>query len=140
MSLSTKGRQYPYPKSRVFLSAIIFVLSTILAITLLLTDTPLLLLGYFFATVIVAAITFFLKKRLYRLLITENQVDSEKDAKLTSWKMLLTASLMLIGFIVIPLLLAGLLSGPIWFMMITSFMSGVSVSEIVIYTRAGSDH
>lgn len=131
-------KRYPYSRSRVFLSAIIAALSTILALSLLLSDA-ILLLYYFLGTFIVAVITFFLKKRLYLLLVTENtQGENEKETKGTSWKMLLISFFMLIGFIAIPLVFAGFLSAALWFIMITSFISGVSISEIVLYIQASS--
>jgi len=131
-------KRYPYTKNRVFLSAIIVALSTILSLTLLLFDTVL-VLYYFFATFIVVIISFFLKKRLYPLLITENQAEIENDTKHSPWKILLITFFMLIGSIGLPLLLAGLLSGPSWFIMITSFMSGVNISEIVLYIQSRSN-
>lgn len=138
MSHNAKRTGYPYSRNRVILSAIIAILSMFLAITLLLDETSLLL--YFsLSTLIVAAITFFIKKRLYPLLISENlQSKTEKEKKLASWKTLLITAFMLIGSILIPLLLARVLSGPAWIIMITSFMSGVSISEIVLYIKASS--
>lgn len=137
VSLNSQRRQYPYSKNRVFLSVIILVLSTIFALTLLLSEA-LLVLYYFLSTFIVATITFFLKKYLYRLLIIgeSRDDDEEKETDHAPWKSLLIAFSMLIGFIAVPLLLAGLLSGAFWFLMITSFTSGVSISEIVLYLQA----
>ena len=138
MSHNAKRAGYPYSRNRVILSAIIAILSMFLAITLLLDETSL-LLYFFFSTLIVAAITFFIKKRLYPLLVSENlQSKTEKEKKLASWKTLLITASMLIGSILIPLLLARVLSGPAWIIMITSFMSGVSISEIVLYIKASS--
>lgn len=139
MDLDAKKRQYPYSKNRVFLSVIIAALSTFLALTLLLSDLNS-VLTYFFSTFIFAAITFFLKKRLYSYLITdETQVENENERKSAPWKMLLITFLMLIGFIAIPMLLAGFVTGVIWFIVVTSFTSGVSISEIILYIQATSN-
>jgi hypothetical protein len=127
--------KYPYSRNRVVLSVVIAALSTILALSLLLSDTVL-VLYYSFLTAIFAAITFFLKKRLYVLLLAEEPDENEDDSKRTSWKILLITFLMLVGSIGLPLLSAGLFSGSIWFTIITSFMTGVSVSEILIYFQA----
>ncbi len=127
--------KYPYSRNRVVLSVVIAALSTMLALSLLLSDT-ILVLYYSFLTAIFAAITFFLKKRLYVLLLAEEPDENEDDSKRTSWKILLIAFLMLVGSIGLPLLSAGLFSGSIWFTVITSFMTGVSVSEILIYVQA----
>lgn len=139
MDLDAKKRQYPYSKNRVFLSVIIAALSTFLALTLLLSDLNS-VLTYFFSTFIFAAITFFLKKRLYSYLITDDtQGENENEKKSASWKMLSITLLMLIGFIAIPMLLAGFVTGFIWFIVITSFTSGVSISEIILYIQATSN-
>jgi hypothetical protein len=139
VDLDAKKRQYPYSKNRVFLSVIIAALSTFLALTLLLSDLNS-VLTYFFSTFIFAAITFFLKKRLYSYLITdETQVENENERKSAPWKMLLITFLMLIGFIAIPMLLAGFVTGVIWFIVVTSFTSGVSISEIILYIQATSN-
>ncbi len=139
MDLDAKKRQYPYSKNRVFLSVIIAALSTFLALTLLLSDLNS-VLTYFFSTFIFAAITFFLKKRLYSYLITDDtQVENENEKKSAPWKMLLITFLMLIGFIAIPMLLAGFVTGVIWFIVVTSFTSGVSISEIILYIQATSN-
>lgn len=141
MSLNSKRERYPYSRNRAILSAIIAILSTVLALTLLLSDT-ILMLYYFFATFILTTITFFMKKRLYSLLMItteDRQVETEDEMKGASWKMLLVAFFMLIGSIAIPLFLAALVSGPIWFIMITSFLTGVSVSEVILYLQARSN-
>jgi hypothetical protein len=131
-------KQYPYSKNRVYLSAIIAALSIILALTLLLFE-PVLVLYYFFSTFIVVIITFFLKKRLYTLLITKDQAEIKSDTERSSRKILLITFFMLVGSIGLPLLLAGLLSGPSWFITITSFISGVNISEIFLYIQATSN-
>lgn len=136
MTLNSRRERYPYSRNRALLSAIIAILATIFALIALSGD-KLLVLYYFFATFIVAAVTFFMKKRLYPLLITgDRQIENESEMKGTSWKTLLAVFFMLVGFIAIPLLSARFLSASLWFIMITSFMSGVSISEIVLYTQA----
>lgn len=139
MGPNAKRERYPYSRNRALLSAIIAILSTILALTVLLNDI-ILMPYYFFSTFIVVIITFFLKKRLYAFLTDENlQSEAENEKEGTSWKMLLVAFFMLIGFIAAPLLLAGLLNPSLWFIMITSFMTGVSISEIILYIQASSN-
>jgi nitrate reductase NapE component len=111
-----------------------------LAITLLL-DYASLLLAYLTSTLAVTIITFFLKKRLYALITTQaEQAENANEKKRTSWKVLLISFLMMLGFIVAPLLLAGVLGGTTWFVFVTSLISGVSISEIVLYVRAHRSH
>ncbi len=131
--MSANKKRYPHPKNRVILSAIIAALSTTLALTLLLYDAA--LLGYYlFSTLIVAIITFFFKERFYPHLIAE--ADTADDAKHSPWKALVTVFLIFIALIGFPLILAGFVSGPIWFMMITSFISGANIAELGIYVQS----
>ena len=140
MSPDYKREQYPYSKNRVYLSGIIAVLSIALAFTLL-SSNLLLMLCYFLATSALTFIIYHMKKRLYPRIITEeDQAEDESQLKLTSSKMMLIIFLMLIGFISIPLLLAGFIGGAAWFIMITSFTSGVSISEVLLFIRSSSYH
>lgn len=139
MSLNGKTGQYPYSKNRVLLSVIIAALSTFLALTLLLGDIGS-MLYYLFFTFILTVLTYLLKKRLYSYLIADDiEAEDEEGKKQSSWRILSIAFLMLVGSIAIPLLLAGLVSGLIWFIAVTSFTSGVSISEIVMYVQATGD-
>ncbi len=137
MEPKTKKKKYPYSKSRVYLSAIIAILSLILALMSLLQESILMLLYYFFFTVILTVATFLLKTRLYPFLMRE-QFEAEKtQAKTdhTPWKALLLVVFMLIVFLAIPLLLAGFLSAQAWVILMLSFATGVSISEVVLYFR-----
>jgi len=136
MTLSAKRGKYPYSRRRVLLSAIIAILSTILAVTLFLYN-PNLLLYYFFSTLAIAAITFLIKRRFYRLLVAENSDTRARDEQAaTSRKTLLATFLVLIGSFMVPLLLVRLLGGAIWVVMITSYAAGVSFSEVALYMQA----
>lgn len=133
MGLNTARKGYPYSKSRVYLSAAIVILSVFLALTML--ETVSQLLYYLFSTLIATVATFLLKMRLYPL-ITSQKLETEQDQTETNhapWKALLLAFSMLLLFLLVPLLFAGLLTGPVWFILIVSFTSGVSISEIVFY-------
>ena len=128
-------KRYPYPEKRVYLSAAIAGLSIILALALL-SNQPVLIIYYFFSTITFTVITFLLKKRLYTfILMDENEENSHKNEDRAPWKAMLLVLLMSLAFLIAPLLLAGILSGPIWFIMIVSFTSGVSISEIILYIR-----
>lgn len=58
---------------------------------------------------------------------TEIKTDSAR------WKTLLYVLLISLTLFSFPLLLAGFLSGPLWFILVISFTSGVSISEIVLF-------
>ncbi len=112
----------------------IATLSAFLALTLLINDT-IFVLYYCFSTFVVTIITFILKKRLYPIIAADQQPDTDNSTKQSTWKLLLAAALMLIGAFVLPLLLALFLSDTLWFTMITSFISGVSISETALYLQ-----
>lgn len=134
MKIGTKKRSYPYSKSRVFFNAIVAILSAILAFTLLANDLAL-MLYYLLSTSLITIATFLLKTHLYPK-ISEQKFETEleqTETNHTPWRMLLLTLGTLIALLIVPLLLARILSGPIWFVLIVSFMSGTSISEIIFY-------
>lgn len=128
-------KRYPYDKSRIYLSAVITGLSIVLA-SMLLFREPVLMLFYFLLTLATTITTFLLKKRFYPLLTTEKSEaeNQQHEEKQTAWKTLLPALSMLLAFLLVPLFLAWLLPD-IWFILIVSFTSGVSISEILLYIQ-----
>lgn len=131
-----RSLQYPYSKNRVYVSVVIFLLSLVLVVTLLEGDL-FLMLYYFISTFILTAATFLLKVRLYPLLTEEptQTQPSKNEGEKTMWKTFLLALSMLIVAFLIPLLLAGFLSPVVWFILLISFTSGVSISEIIFYLK-----
>lgn len=116
------------------------VLSLILALMMLLNESILMLLYYSFFTIILTVATFLLKIWLYPFLTTEKSETEKNQAEKdrTPWKAILLVFSILIVLIIVPLLLARFLTGPLWFILILSFTTGVSISEVAIYfhTRA----
>lgn len=128
-------KRYPYPESRVYLSGVIAGLSIILALTLML-DQPLLMLYYFLSTLAATGVTLLLKRRLYTLLLNDADDEGTREPEdRTPWKILLLTLLMSMAFLIAPLLLTQILSATVWFIMIASFTSGVSLSEIILYLQ-----
>ena len=128
-------KRYPYPESRVYLSGVIAGLSIILALTLML-DQPLLMLYYSLSTMAATGVTLLLKKRLYTLLLNDTDDKGTRETEdHTPWKTLLLTLLMSMAFLIAPLLLTQILSATVWFIMIISFTSGVSLSEIILYLQ-----
>jgi hypothetical protein len=58
-----------------------------------------------------------------------------KTEERTPWKALLLVFFMSLALFIAPLLSAQILGGPIWFIMIVGFTSGVSISEIILYLQ-----
>lgn len=131
-SKSPKGK-YPFRMVGVYLSAASIVMSVALAL-LLLSDSPILLLYYFVLTFLIAVATFVLR---IRVLPTGMPKASEKESletqkKISGWKILLIFC-MLIVFLIVPLLLAGFLEPYVWFILMVSLTSGLSIAEILFY-------
>lgn len=136
MTDESKRRSDPYPRNRVVLNVIVAALSLILALTLLSSDI-ILLLAYLTASSVFTIITLFLKKYLYRKVIAAES-EHESDAgnqKGSFWRTLLITFLLLIAFIAAPLLLAGVLGGELWFVIMVSFTTGIGISEVILFTQ-----
>jgi len=138
LSLNAKTRnvEYPFGKVGVYISAIVAMMSIILAL-LVLTD-PVWLAYYFvfasFLALVIAAlkIRFFSKKKS-RPFQNSSLDTARSDQK---WKVLL-----IIGFFILtlfaPVFLLVFLSIEIWFICLDGVVLGVSLSELVFfyYTR-----
>lgn len=138
MKPNTEKRRhiYPYSKKQVYLSFGIFLLSLVLALLLLQGDLYL-MLYYLVSTVILTAATFLLKMRLYPFITRDPSEEEPRqdEGEKTPWKMLIIALFMLVGSVLTPMLLAGFLGGASWFILMVSFTSGVSISEIIFYLQ-----
>ena len=136
LSAKTSNVEYPFSKVGVYISAIVAMMSIILAL-LVLTD-PVWLTYYFvfasFLTLAIAAlkIRFFSKKKS-RPFQNSSLDKARSDQK---WKVLL-----IIGFFILtlfaPVFLLVFLSIEIWFICLDGVVLGVSLSEVVFfyYTR-----
>jgi len=133
-------KKYPYSRNRVYLSTTIAALSLLLAVMVFQSypTSMLVYLLYFFLSALAFTIfTFLLKMRLYPL-ITESAPTTEQPHEQTkksesTWKMLLLVFCILVSSVLVPILLTGVLGGAVWFILMTSFMLGVSISEILFY-------
>lgn len=133
MNYKARKSKYPYPKSRIYLSVIITVLSLILVLQLL--QTPALILRYFASTITIATIIFILKRRYFYTKITEtNQgVANESLEKRISLKLLILVFSVMIAVLTAPLFFAGFLDPYTWFILMVSLTSGISIGEILLY-------
>jgi hypothetical protein len=65
----------------------------------------------------------------------KNDEETGEIEKRTPWKALLLVLFMTIAVFVAPLLLAKIASGSAWFIIIASFTSGISISEMILYLQ-----
>ena len=127
-----KRLRYPHGKSRVYLSATLTVLSIILAFLAL--RSLLSFLYYLGLTIVLVAVVLVLKMRFFSVEMSESsdEESSETESKMQSWKSLLILFGVLIISILLPLLLARF-HPEIWFIGLISYISGVSVAEILFF-------
>lgn len=128
-------KRYPYSKNRVYLSTAIAGLSILLAVAFFLNE-PLLAVYYSLSTTGITIVTFLLKRRLYALMSAQEDLEREPATEEgTPWGTLLLVLLMSVAIFVAPLLLTQVLSATVWFIVIVSFTSGVSISELILYLQ-----
>jgi len=115
--------RYPHKMSAVYFNATTAILSAILAFLIL--DSPYTwLLLYSICTSIVTVIVFIFKNHLFQ--------TQDSGEHTSTWKALLIF-LVFVACLFLPLLLAGILDPYIWFILLVSFTSGFSTSEVIFY-------
>lgn len=136
MSSPSPKKKYPYSKNRVYLSTTIAILSLLLAAMIFQSyqaSAFYYILYLAVSTLVFTISTLEIKKRLYPIVADSSSMEDESDTGLVTWKRLLLVFGMLIAPIAVPLLLAGVLGGAAWFILMISFILGVSLSEIIFY-------
>lgn len=140
MTANAKKNEYPYSKSRVYVSIIMAFLSVLLAAILFQSDPTsafTYVLYYLLSTIVMTIATFLLKMRLYPVIandsLTTDQPPEQTKTSGSARKTLVAVFFMLVASILVPLLLAPILGGPAWVILMISFISGVSISETVFY-------
>ena len=141
--------RYPFSKSLVIFSVILVVFSMYFAIVMLKNEKsisinvgattvfihPLVL--YFAATLLITYISVLIKARLYAPAKTEivDKTSGSVEEIIKSFKRLLTLIyVLIIAIMIVVPLLAIWGSGLLWFIGVTSFISGINLSEVIIYT------
>ncbi len=140
MTAPSDEKKYPYSRNRVIINVAIAASSLILALILLASDVIALLL-YLMSTSIFVIVTLLLKRSLYPKVIAADsgQDDSSPSDKPTPfWRTAIPAFLLLLGFVAVPLLLAGFVPGIIWFITMIGFTTGIGISEIIFYIQSKS--
>lgn len=134
MSVKTQKKRfrYPYGKVRVYLSVTMTVLSIILALLLL--KSLVSFLYYLGLTIVLAAVVLVLKMRFLYVKMPESSEErlSEAESTMQNWKALLILFGVLIMSMLLPLLLARF-HPEIWFIGLISYVSGVSVAEVLFF-------
>jgi len=124
--------RYLHGKVRVYLSVTMTVLSIILALLLL--ESLLSFLYYLGFTIVLVAVVLVLKMRFFYMEMPESSEEklSETESKMQNWKSILILFGVLIISISLPLLLARF-HPEIWFIGLISYISGVSIAEVLLF-------
>ena len=137
LSSVRKGRiNYPFSKVGVYLSAVLCVISIILAL-LILAEDFISLIFYFAFTFFLAGIILILKIRFFSKMKSESlqnySVKNAKDGQ--KWKIILLLFCFIIALIT-PTLLLTILPIESWFIGLDGFVSGISLSEVILFCYA----
>lgn len=118
------------------MSGVIAGLSIVLAFGMLF-DPPIMMVYYSLSTIVFTVVTYLLKRRLYFLLSLDKQETETSSAREGApWKAMLLVLAVGLAALLVPLLFAEVLSAVFWFVMIVSFTSGISISEIILYFQS----
>ena len=135
MKLKAQKRRlrYPYGKNRVYLSAVLTVLSIILAF-LLFWGRLLSFLYYLGLTAVLITVAVKLKTRFVYAEMRESSEErmSTTESKMQNWKALLILAGILIASMLLPLALAKF-HPEIWLIGVISYISGVSIAEVLFF-------
>ena len=121
---------YPFSDVGVYISAIVAALSIILALLVL--REPILLVFYFVATFILTLTVTALKYRFLFARKSQSSKNSLEKRGSQKWKMILLAFCFIVALIS-PVLLLPVLSPASWFVGLDSYVSGVSLSEVILF-------
>jgi len=146
--LSGRNRKvkYNFGKIRVYLNAAVVVLAVIFSVSLLTKLlNVLLLICYFGLTIIVTIVMFKIKVfLLFGMQGTNPKKEqfftvgqNEDKTRVRKWKQILIFLSPITLCFILPLILVLVLEPAYWFVSFTSLVTGVSLSEIVLYLSAG---
>lgn len=131
-SYKSRSIEYPFSKSGVYLSAILAALSIVLAL-LLLTD-PITLILYFASTCLLTFVT--LEIKIYVFSRRKSEVPEEYSVTKPQGSNKLKTIFLMVCFIIamaMPLILLSILDVTSWFISLNGFISGVSLSEVILF-------
>lgn len=126
-------------KFRVYLNAVVAGLAMIFSVATLTRPLNVLLLIYYFSLSIVVTFLMFkikvlLLSRMQEQLSTDGQMEDQTHAK--KWEPILILLGAITLALILPMILVFVLGPSYWFVSFTSIITGVSLSEIVLYLSA----
>jgi len=130
---------YPFSKARVYFNAISGLLVFSISTYLLIVYSTFVLLAFYFAlSLIVTLISFKLKLHiLHRMYKNELETVKEETEKSQKWILILVAIGLVIALL-LPVISTLFLDSAIWFVLFSGFVTGMSLSEIILYLQVRS--
>lgn len=122
---------YPYSKLGVFFSFLLLILSLIFALAVLF-DKFFSLVLYFVLTSFLTVIFFFLKRYIWHKRDESASIQLNERRGSQKWR-IITLYLGIPAILIIPLILGLFLDPTGWFVSISSFVSGISLSECILF-------
>lgn len=124
--------KYEFSMSRLYMDTATAVLSVILAFLILKDVDISLLLYYMLSVVLITVIALVLKIRFSSVRGHEKDLAKEEGEPIGLMKLLILFCVLTM-FIMTPLLLVRFLPSSVWFILLISFISGVSLSDLLFY-------
>jgi len=129
--------EYPYDKKWVYASAALSGISIAFAVSILRDDVGALLLYFAFTsffTLIILALKFHFYSEREKKMVENYSIEDEKEAPKRGWMQSLIL-LMVITLLVLlsPLILSYLLDPLWWVIIVSGFVPGVSIPEIILF-------
>ncbi len=131
--------RYPHRTKRVYLNIATVALAVLLAgLTFpAYPEWPALLLYYLFFTLFITTIVYLLRTRLLPTRLIEAK-DGPRETKAgTPWTAFILLFCAVLALLAIPLLLASVLPPQSWFIFIIGLISGLSISDMLVYFTGG---
>lgn len=136
--------KYDFSKVRVYLNAAVAILAIVFSVSILTRLLQIMLLAYYFGLTVVVT---FLMFKIKVLLIFKAQETNQKkeqpfaigqieDKTYAKKRQILFLMGLITLLLILPLILVFVLEPTYWFVSFTSFVTGVSLSEIVLYLSA----
>lgn len=124
--------KYEFSMSRLYMDTATAVLSVILAFLILKDVDISLLLYYMLSVVLITVIALVLKIRFSSVRGHEEDLAKEEGEPIGLMKLLILFCVLTM-LIMTPLLLVRFLPSSVWFILLISFISGVSLSDLLFY-------
>ena len=100
-------------------------------------EWPALLLYYLLFTLLITAIAYLLRTRLFPIRVVKAENAPRETKTSTPWMSFILLFCAVLALLAVPLLLASVLPPQSWFIFIIGLVSGLSLSDMLVYFAGG---